>query len=708
VADAVFRPRARILSILGDQLIRDEVVAILELVKNSYDADAKNVTVEIKDVTSLRGYVSITDDGHGMTPDDVRGSWMELATSTKTPTETVDESTGHIEVTPRTSPEGRTQLGEKGVGRLAALKLGRRITLITRGQGSVHETELSWDADAIESTEYLDQLRIPIDTRPPALFAGVTHGTRVLVDRLYHVWSTDLLKRVETALRRLADVDPARFSIRLVAPEAKVDAVLVPLEIGTAPYTIDGDVDANGTFVGGFRVMNYLGPKPIEVKRPVSQDLVKSWAETKPKRGEPRHRIEKPTRVGPFHISVVAYDLDLGGLRQAGLSVSGRDQIKEVSGISISRDDFRILPYGEKRDDWLELNQRRVNDPTLRLSNNQIVGTVRITRSDNPELRDKTNREGLIENEAYTQLQSLVLMVLSILEVERFKVRPRRKDRLTGEDVGISIDNARKLAVGEGRLLKAIEEVQSKFSAWNDLVSDRHETLLQVAGIGMAAETVTHEIDRGLHLIEGGVNALIALRRVTAPPEKLDEVITSLMEHLSDLKEVVGILSPLQAAKRPRIQQLSVEKIVRNVVRLFNPDIFAGGVTATVRTDSDLLVDATRADLIQVFMNLVDNALFWLSTVDDRRLEICIRGSQKEVLVRDSGPGVKPEVAELIFEPFFTTKEEGRGLGLFIVQDILSRRGWSIELVPSDAEFRGAHFLLRFALKEAGEVSPGG
>ena len=133
---------------------------------------------------------------------------------------------------------------------------------------------------------------------------------------------------------------------------------------------------------------------------------------------------------GPFTFSISAWDLDRAALdfflEKASITLGPRDfrrTIRDHSGISLYRDGFRILPYGEPDNDWLRLDRRRVNNPTLRLSNNQILGSVQITADRNPDLRDQTNREGLVSNEAYTHMQHVVVELLSYFETRRFAAR---------------------------------------------------------------------------------------------------------------------------------------------------------------------------------------------------------------------------------------------------------------------------------------------
>lgn len=695
--DAVFRTKARLLSVLGDQLIRDEVVAIVELVKNSYDADAAHVTVELRGTKQRPevGSISIADDGHGMTPEIVMSTWLEIATASKTPEEDLDPETRRVIARPKLSPGGRVQLGEKGVGRLAAMKLGKKITLTTRARGSQVETEIVLDTTSFGAAQYLEDVRLPVKIGPPKVFVDETHGTKMLIEHLNQPWSDELFRKLELALRRLAGVELAAFSIRLIAPDLETDRVLDPPHIGSAPYSLAGNVDRAGKFAGSMIVMNYLGPKPLPITQEIVIALPTEWEKSR-RRRERGARIEVPTRVGPFRLDLRAFDLDPVGLRQAGLTVKDRDAIKELSGVSVYRDGFRIFPYGERGDDWLELDSRRVNNPTLRFSNNQIIGAVHITRLDNPELRDKTNREGFIENVAYHELRWLILSIISTLEESRFKVRPRRAPRPHDDAVLAAINDAKKAAVDHERTRKAVDRILTEYTSWSELVEQRNDILLQVAGIGMSAETVTHEIDRGVRMIDGNLKSFVAHLQAGASGPKLKEIAEVMAQHVADLQEIVALLQPLQAARRPKAQPQSIERIATSILRLFEADLFQNGIKADVTSMPDFEVECTRAELIQVFMNLVDNSIHWLRTVNDKKLNILIRGERKEVVVRDSGPGIKPEIAPYLFEPFFTTKEEGRGLGLYIVQDVMSRHGWSIDLAPSDPQFPGANFLLAF------------
>src|ERR1019366_1730416 len=126
---------------------------------------------------------------------------------------------------------------------------------------------------------------------------------------------------------------------------------------------------------------------------------------------------------GPVKIRLFAFDLDGEAIARIGPRMELRAWLKEWTGVSIYRDGFRVWPYGEPHDDWLRLDQRRVNSPVERLSNNQILGFIDIGRDRNPDLLDQTNREGLIHNPPFEDLRRLVYFALQAIEAERQSIR---------------------------------------------------------------------------------------------------------------------------------------------------------------------------------------------------------------------------------------------------------------------------------------------
>src|SRR6266404_850276 len=163
-----FRPRARLVSILGEHLISDQAVGLIELVKNSYDADATEVTVELLNLESpQKTTVVVTDNGFGMSLADVTEKWLSPAVDHK-------EQSKRKEI--RTSL-GRLPIGEKGVGRFAAHQIGRGLELVTRQTGmSEVVLRLNWD-DFEDGNRFLDEVEVDVQERSPQVFTENLSGT---------------------------------------------------------------------------------------------------------------------------------------------------------------------------------------------------------------------------------------------------------------------------------------------------------------------------------------------------------------------------------------------------------------------------------------------------------------------------------------------------------------------------------------------------
>jgi hypothetical protein len=396
------RPRARLIRTIGAELISSEVVAILELVRNSYDADATLVQLVFRNPYTDEAELEIIDDGHGMSRDILLGPWLEPATAFKTGGSN-DPMAGDR------SPLGRRRLGSKGVGRFATQRLGRHLVLRTSQSGPT-EVRAEFDWIALDRADaFLDQLRIPwreMRTTPRRRWKG----TSLLIRGLREIWTGERFDRLRLALSRLLGpglgADPP-FRIDLVINDVH-EPIEPALEALTPMYSVAGEVRSSG-----LAVMRYTDLSGV----------TEQWERS----------VQWPpvgVACGPFSFEVKAWDLDkpalIPFLQKTGIAHGLRDfrrLIREHSGVSLYRDGFRILPYGEPDNDWLRLDRRRVNNPTVRLSNNQILGWVKVSAERNPLLQDQTNREGLVNNEAYVHLQHVVMELLTHLEHRRFSAR---------------------------------------------------------------------------------------------------------------------------------------------------------------------------------------------------------------------------------------------------------------------------------------------
>lgn len=147
---------------------------------------------------------------------------------------------------------------------------------------------------------------------------------------------------------------------------------------------------------------------------------------------------------------------------------------------------------------------------------------------------------------------------------------------------------------------------------------------------------------------------------------------------------------------------MSVCEALGKVIKVYKPVLLAAEIPIPQMPNEDFSVECTDAVLMQSFINLLDNSIYWLKStkgIKTPRIMVTIEAAKKRVVFSDNGPGITPENAPYIFDPFFSTKQDGRGLGLYIAKQLLGRYGYSIRLVQ-DARKAGATFELSFQPQE--------
>ena len=407
---AAFRPRAKLVSLLGDQLISDAAVGLIELVKNSYDADATNVDVTLQGLTNPEDTVIIVhDNGIGMSLEDLTGKWFSPATSHKEQAKARNQRT----------KLGRLPIGEKGVGRFAAHKLGRRLTLVTRKEDQP-EIVVSVDWDEFDSAElFLDGVTMRVEMREPELYTGNSTGTRMEMAIARSSWNLKLVKKVHRALRRLQSPfkrhRDRKFCVGFRCPEHPELENIDPVEfLERSHYNIKVRVSKSGIATYTYSCAHpEVDSREIENKESLVPLALSELSGNKP-------------ACGPFAFELYVWQRSVKHMKQSGISPA---ELNAMCGVSIYRDGLRVYPYGEPGNDWLYLDQERIQSPSEKLGNNQVVGLVYIDQGRNLELRDKTNREGLIENDAFNDLRALIRAAIKLFSVYWRKDRPGKEEK---------------------------------------------------------------------------------------------------------------------------------------------------------------------------------------------------------------------------------------------------------------------------------------
>jgi len=715
----VLRPRARILRTLGEELISSETVAIIELVKNSYDADATHVLVRFigrkKDKVNS---IEIMDNGHGMSFNTVCSAWMEPATNTK-------------KKKARSEDLKRRMLGDKGIGRFAAARLAKELELITRRESSRQETYAIFDWSQFEDEKkFLDEIEIVAEEREPqdiypegsikALWGkdeeirdkDLTHGTILRMNGLKQTWRKQNLEELQRGLSRL--IPPfkkqSNFTIHLELPGQFSDfsqEIAPPVIIKYPHYSVKGKIGSHGRYSLDIKVHQSGEKQEIKgaFKRETDSErlLMIDQIDLKQMKDVSGNSTFMLPQCGPLEVELKIWDRDeLGNVEQmTGLSITNvRRDLDDIAGINIYRDDFRVLPYGELKNDWLRLDIRRVQKPTYRLSNNQIVGYIKITADNNPRLRDQSNREGLDENQALSDLRMILLNILTQIEAIRYKQRPRRKKKtptpltslFTSFDLKTLRDQIIKEYPKDIKTINILDETEKAIDTQLDEIQTVLSRYHRLATLGQLIDVVLHD---GRQPVAAIVNeALHGLEDIEELQKEYENLLFihnrfKLIERQGNvLSTIFKRIEPFGGRRRGRPSQLYLEKIISDSFAIFDKKIKILGIKVAL-PKTQTLVRIDEAEMQEVIVNLLQNSLYWLQHVDKKKREIAlsvnrIAADNLQIVFADSGPGVSKKIRDVIFDPYFSTKPDGVGLGLSIAGEIISDfYGGKLDLMDS-------------------------
>lgn len=668
-----FKPRARILKLIGEELISDEVVALSELVKNAHDADAHTVTISFRAVTASGGEIEVRDDGVGMDLDTLLGRWMEPAASTK------------VGKGRQITRLGRRVLGEKGVGRFAADKLARHLEIVSRCSGCPEEIQACVDWDKFDTdTLMLADIQNRWEVRPACQIKS--HGTVLHMRGLRCTWTERMFRRLCIRLSRLLSPfrEKDQFTIQIDSDEfPEYSGELRRDFLKRAPYWVEARFDGQQTItisLGGRRAM------------------AQRW------------NGQGELTCGPVRIRLYAFDLESEALARIGPRVEVRGWMREWTGVSIYRDGFRVWPYGEPDDDWLRLDQRRVNSPVDHLSNNQVIGFIEIGRDSNPDLMDQTNREGLIFNQAFEDLRRLVYFVLQALEAERQSIRrPARRlaqvQHESCQETALIADALEALATRIGgsagkemrQLKQRVEEHLVRESA------EHHQTLVGYSGLAAIGQMVSGMVPIVAHEIEAMRSQIDRLRQVLASrkiPEGR-EAMAELASSLASLGETQRMMLATTGSNERR-RAIDVLTEISTFREFISTLLDSRDVRMEILSGADeVLRTEMRPENFYCLMQILTiNALDWLRGIESPRIRITVQANADhcEIIFSDNGPGIPPEFCLKIFSPLFSRKEGGRGMGLTIARQLVESHGGRIQYLL-DGRRKGANFLITLLRK---------
>lgn len=753
------RPYARLLTMLGEQLIKNEQIALAELIKNSYDADADWVKVSFVDFgydekkkeifKTADSKIIVEDNGCGMTMDIIEDSWMNPATPNKK-----SRDADEIKTTPK---KHRIIQGEKGIGRFAVLKLGRNIKITTRPEGQNTEYVIDYnlsqyDDDFLTKKEkgkdgkdkvmeekiYIDDINIPVSEQHPfylvkrkvivnnSVFENDNdHGTIIEISDLKGDWSFGKIKNVNAESQKLESIFEKIFSekkkenqieigfecngerllysnetIRELSSLLDISAVLkitngsyiekerkFTYKINGIPYTMslkDSQISGLKFFKDRFAELNLFGETEI-----------------------------RNTTCGDFKFNFFVFDFTADRESPYFLDKKEKAIVKEHR-IYLYRDHIRVAPYGDPDNDWLEIDKMRgIGRAGDYLSNDQVVGFVDISKQGNPRLKDKTNREGLIEEGNATR-DFIVLLHSFLLFIRQHayrqyqeRVNQQKEQKMKQLKVAASkFDELKPYVSGDSRAMAIYNDLINSYRIEQKFYEDGLNNTVDLAAVGLSVETASHDMSM---MLSKGVDAIDNLIKDidggVLTDEQIENELHSIRGMFSFVKDQMRDIQLMFKSSKQKRRPIRFEDLLEKVEKIYKRTLNRENIEYTVnKIGSPIIVKCTDAVILQLLINLFDNAVYWLAMPDivEKKITITLDGNNQQVIFSDNGPGIRDDDKPFIFEAFYSGKEDGRGLGLYIARQLLQRMGYSISLaeIPSEQILSGANFVINFVNSE--------
>ena len=685
-----FRFHPRVFASLGADLVTSDLVAVIELVKNAYDAFATRVDVRFMTGDDGKAYLEIEDDGFGMNDATIRDVWCVVATPFR-----------ETHTTMTRGEKKRRVSGAKGLGRLSAARLGENMEVTTKQKGGkCWSVSVSWEALAdAEGTEtccaYLgtgDEARLKHGT-----------GTVVRIGGLRTAWDEELILELEEGLSRLKPPfkELGDFKIYVQSKDSEHETEIRPSEFINSPtYIIKGAYAADGSLKYEYKFNG------IDAKARTSGPQKMSWQNLKddiarhPKRHVPKG--DKPA-CGPFTFEIRAWDLDKDSVEKSAKAFNltkadVRSEIRAFKGIAVYRDQILVLPKSETAKDWLGLDLRRVSKTGTRISTSQVVGYVAISGDANPDVEDTSDRERIVRNEAAKDFEVLLYHAIEALEMERNNDRetpaqntPDLFSGISASDVVSEARRAKAQGADAEEIVALVEDFDRKLEDTRKKVEQQFTYYSRLATLGTLAAMLVHEIGNKRISLDA---FLESVRQYLANPEKGLERVKKTLKFaeisLTQLERLAQVFYPLAARNYRRGKRKA--SIAAAVEMCHSPNeklLEDRGIKWTTELKSSDEVKMDPAELHAVLYNLVENAIYWLgrSEGSGKKLLIETRKSaiadRVQVFVHDSGPGVSEEDRERIFDPGFTRRTTGAGMGLTVAGEIISSHGGELRLAKS-------------------------
>ena len=727
VGEVSFKFSSRFSQLIGRNLISNPIVAVSELVKNAYDADANNINVVFQSLSSGVSTLRIVDDGEGMSFDDVANKWMMVGTDNKVHT-------------PFTT-KGRRKLGEKGIGRFSVERLAQRLKINSTKYGdnfSISFT-IDWDGYAEYDGEFSELkhkvIKIPCDCEQ--------QGTELILEGLRDHWGKDELLDLQKELELLRPLDINKVSYRKYSfPSDNVKINLVASEILKSKRLIDSRFI---TYAQAHLYGEIKDDGSALVKVFIKSNISASKADIKEEYSYTSEDID--LSCGPVTYEAFVFLKDKRLYRSLDIARKDMDDYLEAfCGVKMYRDGFRILPFGDVDNDWLELNAQRTSSPEFRIATQNAIGIVYITRDQNPGLQDVLSRENMYDTPEFLSLKKFVNLAFDKYTALQLNAR-KKKERKVKEEGQVALADAQKAVTNFSSQIGTLKQAVSKtreaqtpeqktahiadveervseivttaeasleklryaynyYKKQTDFRSREMQIYRNIATLGISAAMFGHEALNQTVDSKAIINDIFAEHAtLIASAEELEQQMKDLREDLILIDEKADFYrNYLRKEKQDRSRYINIHTILLGLLEQHKNAFRAIGVAPEVQLvgeEKDLYFWGYEGDIDTIFTNLITNAYKALKKASgDKYLKFMLEYKDDTITAHtlNNGRTISKENRAKIFEPLFSTYSDGTGLGLTIIQDTLLIYQGTIILAE---DFPDTHFVLNMPRHEA-------
>jgi signal transduction histidine kinase len=563
---------------------------------------------------------------------------------------------------------GRIPLGEKGIGRLGIHKLGNKIRLISKAK-EANQVVLKIDWSTLNQAKLIEDFIIDLEETTTSDTFGNSTGTLIEIEDLKTSWDRRELREVYRNLNSLNspfNETNEKFRVHISSNSNLFEGLPSFEDIKNSALYF-----GHCTMIGNKIVDFNYEFKPWETLDKIDNGRKKNINDLNKQEliiiDEDGYEIDLgKLNIGPIEFDIIIFEMDsqiFSYVNAEKTSIKG--YLKDNGGVRVYRDGVRVYDYGERDNDWLGIDLKRVHRVGGNVSNNIIIGSVKINRADSFGLREKSNREGFIDGDSYQAFTSAVNYALSLIVRERnvdkqILTTLYKKHRVI-EPVLSDLNEAIQLVQEKVQNLEVKNEILKYLYRINEQYVEVKEVLIKSANAGLNLSIVIHEIDKLMAELTGSIGR----------NEKEKSIRLSLM-----LEKIIRGYSAMIKKSEIRLTRLS------DIVKIALDNYEFRFLDHKIRiisnhNENSLKAFLSEAESISILTNLLDNSVFWLSYArkKDRIISIFLTDQIKgynSIVISDNGPGfnIPPDVA---VKPFMTGKPHniGSGLGLHVANEMM-------------------------------------